>query len=241
MGFFGLFKKGGPTQKQIDKQVTRLKEQYAKPEYRQMAMDQLFSWGTHECLVGLIGRFKVVVQSPYYDEQEKRWLVDQLVELGEPAKEVLKEFVIRENEVTYPIQALSRLCSKQELEQLLKNALTARSPEDYRSSEGKMELIAALEEYEIPNSSELIALYLNDHHDEVKCIALDVLFRNKSSSVYPRVTQMLGDDTHSARVLRHAAAKVHEFEVALPDNQALAPEVAEDFEVKSGKLSRVNG
>ncbi len=238
MGFFGLFGKSSPTEAQIAKQVTHLKEQYAKPEYRQMAMDKLFEWGTKEALVGLLQRFKVVVQSPHWDESEKRWLVDELVKRGDLAKEVLQDFVRTQNEVTYPIRALSRLCSQAELIELLKNSLRARSPEDYRSSEGKLELIAALEEFELPDLEILIAPYLQDHHDDVKCITLDVLFKKNAAGAYPEVIQMLTDSTHSARVLRHAASKIHEARLMLADDLPLAAEVAEDFEIKAGKLTR---
>ncbi len=236
MGFFGLFGKNTPTEKQIAKQVTHLKEQYAKPEYRQMAMDKLFEWGTRECLVALLNRFKVVVQSPHWDEQEKRWLVDELVQRGDMAREVLREFVLRENEVTYAIMALSKLCSETELVDILKAALLARSPEDHRSSEGKMELIAALEEHEPADLAHLLVPYLDDHHDDVKCIALDVITKKKASSAYPKIISMLGEEFHSARVLRHTASKVSELQLELPEGQKLAPEIEEDFELKSGKL-----
>lgn len=236
MGFFGLFGKNTPTEKQIAKQVTHLKEQYAKPEYRQMAMDKLLEWGTRECLVGLLNRFKVVVQSPHWDEEEKRWLVDQLAKRGDLAKDVLREFVMNENEVTYAIVALSRFCTQAELIEILRAALLARSPEDHRSSESKMELIAALEEHEPADLSDLLIAYLDDHHDDVKCMTLDVLTKKQAQQAYPKIISMLADDLHSARVLRHTASKVYELGLTIPEDLKLAPEVEEDFELKTGKL-----
>ena len=236
MGFFGLFGKNTPTEKQIAKQVTRLKEQYAKPEYRQMAMDKLFEWGNRECLVALLNRFKVVVQSPHWDEQEKRWLVDELVKRGDIAKSVLHDFVMTENEVTYAILAISQLYTEAELVTLLKQALLARPPEDHRSSESKIELIAALEEHDLPDLGNLLIPYLEDHHDDVQCITLDVLSKKEAKLAYPKIISMLAKDTHSARVLRHTASKVSALGMELPAGQTLSPEVAEDFEIKGGKL-----
>lgn len=236
MGFFGFFGKNTPTEKQIAKQVTHLKEQYAKPEYRQMAMDKLLEWGTRECLVGLLNRFKVVVQSPHWDEEEKRWLVTEMAKRGDLAKDVLREFVMAENEVTYAIESLSKLCSKTELVQILRAALQARSPEDHRSAMSKMELIAALEDHDPADLSDLLLPYLEDHHDDVKCITLDVLTRKKANQAYSKIINMLSDDSHSARVLRHTASKVNELGLELPEGLKLAPEVAEDFDLKSGKL-----
>lgn len=236
MGFFGLFGSNTPTEKQIAKQVTHLKEQYAKPEYRQMAMDKLLEWGTKECLAALLNRFKVVVQSPHWDEEEKRWVVEQMAKRGDLAKEVLQTFIMNENEVTYAILAFSKLSSEVELVELLKNALLSRSPEDYRTSESKMELIAALEEHEPADLPTLLIPYLDDHHDDVKCMTLDVAAKKKAENAYPKMIDMLSQEAHSARVLRHTASKVSELALVLAEDQKLAAEIAEDFEIKSGKL-----
>ena len=79
MGIFGFFGKSAPSEKAIANQVQKAKEQYAKPEYRRVAMDKLLEWNTKASLKGLLGRFTVVVQSPHWDEEEKRWLVEEFV------------------------------------------------------------------------------------------------------------------------------------------------------------------
>ena len=239
MGWFGLFGQKGPSQKAIDKQVTHVKEQYAKPEYRQMAMDQLLEWGTKESLKGLLSRFTVVVQSPHWDEEEKRWLVGEFAKRGDLAKEVLTEFLMTANEVTYVILALSRLCSEEELVSILQAALRARLPEDHRSSQSKMELIAALEERQLPQLSEELLPYLDDHNDDVKCITLDVLAAKKADQAYASIARMITESHHSARVLRHAASMVHKLEIPVDLKAPLAEEVTEDFVVRNGKLKPV--
>lgn len=239
MGFWGLFGKSEPSEKAIAKQVTCAKEQYAKPEYRQEAMDKLLSWGTKKSLQGLLGRFTVVVQSPHWDEEEKRWLVNELAKRGDLAKEVLIEFIMKGNEVTHAIEALSRLCSKEETIEILRRALDARPPEDYRSSQSKMELIAALEPYDISDLGKRLIPYLNDHNDDVKCITLDILSAKEQKDAYPKIAQMITQDEHSARVLRHAASVVSRLGIELDLHKALAAEVAEDFSIESGKLKPI--
>jgi hypothetical protein len=240
MGLFGLFGKDKPSEAAIAKQVTRVKEQYAKPEYRQMAMDKLLEWGDKPSLKGLLNRFSVVVQSPHYDEEEKRWLADELAKRGDLAKEVLVDFLQHANEVSYAILALSKLSSEQELTSILISALQARSPEDHRSSQSKMELIAALEEREAANLGDLLIPYLDDHNDDVKCIAMDVIAAKNAEQAYPKIAQMLCEDQHSARVLRHAAAMVCKMGIAVSLAKPLTQEVAEDFVVKDGKLKQAH-
>ena len=133
MGLFGLFGSDKPTEKSIAKQVTRVKERYAQPEYRRMAMETLFDWGTPEALDGILARFTVVVQSPHWDEEEKRWLVEELAERGQPAIEALRRFLKTSNNIGFADRALQRLCDEDQYRIELGEALKARDPEDYRS------------------------------------------------------------------------------------------------------------
>jgi len=237
MGLFGFFKNSAPSEDAIRKQVTYVKEQYAKPEYRRAAMDKLLGWGTREALLGLLNRFTVVVQSPHWDEEEKRWLVEEFVARGEMAKDVLTEFISYANEVTYAIRALSRLTSsEEELVAILLQALKARAPEDHRSGQSKMELIAALEERNVPGLASAVVPYLDDHNDDVTCMTLDLIALKKEASAYPRIVQMLSEKHHSARVLRHAAATAFKLDIGVDSTQILAPEITEDYIVKDGKL-----
>lgn len=240
MGLFGFFGKDKPSEAAIAKQVTRVKEQYAKPEYRQMAMDKLLEWGDRASLKAILSRFTVVVQSPHYDEEEKRWLAKELTGRGDLAKEVLIEFLKNANEVSYAIVALEGLCSKEELNQIIVSALTARSPEDHRSSQSKMELIAALEDRDVEGLAQLLIPYLDDHNDDVKCIAMDVVASKKVEQAYSQVALILTQDHHSARVLRHAASMAARLGILVDAEKPLAPEVAEDFVVKDGKLKQAS-
>jgi hypothetical protein len=238
MGLFGIFGKKAPSENAISKQVQKAKEQYAKPEYRRMAMDKLLEWDTPESLAGLLGRFSVVVQSPHWDEEEKRWLVDELVKRGDKVKGVLIDFLMKANEVTYVIRCLEKLCTRDEIQQILVDALKKRSPDDYRTHQSKMELIAAFEAYSQPEFVDVLLPYLRDHNDDVKCMTIDVLAPMNDEGVNRELVKMLSEDYHSGRVLRRAAAAVHKLELEIPVNIGLAKEVTEDFVVKNGKLAR---
>lgn len=235
---FGLFGGSKPTEKNIEKQRTKVKERYAQPEFRRGAMDQLLEWGTPEAYDALLSRFTVVVQSPHWDEEEKRWLVDELASRGDPAKEALVRFLKRENSVAHASQALRRLCaSKEEFVSLLVEALTAREPEDHRTVQGKQELVAALGEIASGAILDHVVPYIDDHSDDVQCAAIDVVERGRVEAGYPRLTQLVTEDAHSARVLRHAAGAISRLKVPIDAAKPLAPAVIEDFVVKDGTLA----
>jgi hypothetical protein len=232
-----------PTQKNIDKLVTRVKERYAQPEYRREAMERLLAWGTPESLAGALSRFTVVAQSPHWDEEEKRWLVDEIVALGEPGKAALRAFLAKENHIAFAAKALSRLDGADEYVLDLAAALKARKPEDYRSVQGKAELVACLTETGDARAVEALLPYIDDHGDDVQCACVDAIaalwekLGGAREAVEQKLQAVIVDETRSARVLRHAAAAMQRLQVPIDPTRPFAPAVAEDYVVKDGKLA----
>lgn len=236
MALFGLLGGDKPNPKNISKLVTKVKERYAQPEYRRTAMEKLLSWSTPEALDAVLSRFTVVVQSPHWDEEEKRWLVEELAERGEPAKEALTRFLARENNIAFAAKALARLTSKEEYVDELIKALRARPPEDHRTVQGKQELILALGDAGEPRAVEAVLPYLDDHADDVQCAAIDVIERHQAEVGYPKLAEILTDEVRSARVLRHAAGALSRLKAPIDPQKPLQPAVTEDYVVKDGTL-----
>jgi hypothetical protein len=243
MGFLdGLFGGDKPNQKNIDKLVVRVKERYAQPEYRREAMTKLLEWNTPESIYAVLSRFTVVAQSPHWDEEEKRWLVDELADKGAPAREALKKFLGKENHVAFAARALSKMGTKDEYISDLMAALKARAPDDYRSTQGKTELVASLAETEDARVLEALLPYVDDHGDDVQCAVVDALGRlwpklGDTGAVTTKLQAVITDDARSARVLRHTAAAMQRLALPIDATKPLAPAVAEDFLVKDGKLA----
>ncbi len=243
MGLLSIFGGDKPTQKNIEKLVVKVKERYAQPEYRREAMERLLGWGTPEAIQGALTRFAVVAQSPHWDEEEKKWLVDELVQRGEPARMALKMFLKKENAIAFAAKALQRLVDHDTYILDLVEALKARSPEDYRTTQGKAELVFCISMDNDPRAAEAVLPYLDDHGDDVQCSCIDAFERMwpKIASLHDGVSQklqaMVCDESRSARVLRHTAAAMQRLGVAIDATKPLAPAVAEDFVVKDGRLA----
>ena len=237
-----LFGSDKPTQKNIDKLVVRVKERYAQPEYRREAMDKLLAMATPEAITGVLARFTVVAQSPHWDEEEKRWLVDQLATLGDPARVALLAFLKKADHIAFAAKALQLLDKPEQYVADLAEVLAARPPEDHRSTQGKGELVAALADTNDARARDAIVPYLDDHSDDVRCHAVDALERlwalpGDKLAAEDKLKAAIGDDGRSARVLRHTAAAMQRLGVGVDPTRALAPAVAEDFLVKDGKLA----
>lgn len=240
MGLFDIFKTG-PSEDAIAQQVRKAKEIYAQPDYRRMAMDKLLKWGTKESLSGLLERFCAVVQSPHWDEEEKRWLVEEIIKIGDKMEPILREFILKKNEVNYALLAYRKIVSSDEAyKKLLIEALKARPPSDHRSVQGKQELIAALGEVDHDSLDELLLPYLNDHSDDVQCAAIDGLAKSTDEDVRAKLVELLKSEVHSARVLRTAANVIANLKIDLGDNTQLSDVVLEDFRIDRGHLVRLD-
>lgn len=236
---FGLFGGNKPTEKNIGKQALKVKERYAQPEYRRAAMEQLLAWGTPEALDAVLSRFTVVVQSPHWDEEEKRWLVEELAERGAPAREALSRFLKTKNNVAFAAKALRNLCDPESYKTQLQDALLAREPEDYRSAQAKQDLIHALSEVlEAGEGADCLKPYVDDHADDVQCAAIEAVEAGKVEDVYPRLAEVVTEDMHSARVQRAAAAAIARLSIPIDPAKPIEAAVLEDFVVKDGSLAR---
>ena len=247
MGFLdSIFGGDKPTPQNIQKLVVRVKERYAQPEYRREAMDTLLNWSTPESLLAVCQRFTVVAQSPHWDEEEKRWLVDELAERGAEARSALLLFVQREDNVAFAVKALRAIVGADEFVTDLVLALAGRSPVDHRNVQGKQELVAALGETADARAFTAILPHLSDHSDDVQCCAVDALVKlwPQAAAAHDQgiagLLVMITDDARSARVQRHAAGAVEKLGLPIDAARALAPSVAEDFVVKAGKLAHAH-
>ncbi|HEY4222831.1 MAG TPA: hypothetical protein VGO62_15850 [Myxococcota bacterium] len=244
MGLLSIFGGDKPNQKNIEKLVVKVKERYAQPEYRREAMERLLAWGTHESIMGALARFTVVAQSPHWDEEEKRWLVDELAALGEPARAALKAFLAKENHIAFAAKALHKLDGGDAYLLDLIGALSARPPAEYRSTQGKAELVACLRATNDARAAEALLPYLDDHGDDVQCACVDALeamwpvIDGLHDGASKKLQAVISEDARSARVLRHTAAAMQRLGIGVDATKALAPAVAEDYVVKDGKLAR---
>ena len=237
MALFGLFTTQKPTQKAIEKQLIKIKEPYSQSEYRKIAMEKLLKWNTKESIESVLKRFEVVVQSLYWDENEKKWLLEELIKKGTIVKNALTSFLKISNDVTYAIEALNKLCvDKLEFTELLLNALTKRLPEDHRLIQGKKEIIIALGQYNIPSNLKILTPYLNDHSDDIQCTVVDIFCEKQFSQNYCTLLEMISQNNRSARVLHHTAKAIIKLKISTNKNIVLAVKLTKDYSINKNRL-----
>lgn len=238
MGLFEFMGIGGTPEKQIERHLKKVKQGYAQPEYRRGAMEALLKMGTPEAYFALCKRFAVVSNSAYWDEEEKRWLVETFIEQGTPAVEPLKRFVHEVDNVNYPVRALKGLLEAEELTTFLLEALRARAPDDYRRDKGKLELIDHIGRRDANQELvDAILPYLADHSDDVICKTIEVLEDWQLPQASPDLYAVMLNETLSARVQRRAAQAIALLSLESEEDIAGLPEaVAEDYKIDGRTL-----
>src|SRR3954469_3233120 len=98
-----------PSPRQIDKLVKRLTEPQGEDAPRIEAAEKLAEWGTPEALFGLVKRFTISSKVITQDIEEKRMVVQMLVDKGQDAVGPILKFLSTHHNVEWPIQALSQI------------------------------------------------------------------------------------------------------------------------------------
>jgi hypothetical protein len=230
MGLFGFLKPDD--KKKIEGLLKKVKEPYAQPEVRQEAMEALFKMATPEAYTAALKRFTYVCQSLHWDGVEKKWLMDEFKKLGEAGVPALRQFVLTDDNVNLAFRTLENMLGVDGSTAILLEALKARSPEDYRRTQAKLELVDHVGTRKpTPELWAAVVPYLDDHSDDVRTKLLEVVEGWNHEPAAPAVARLLADDTLSARVHRQAAQCLCAMKVKLSPPPTLSPAASEDFTV----------
>jgi len=173
---FDFFKTDKPSQKQIDKLVKRLTEPSGEDGPRIEAAERLFEWGTPESLYALLKRFTISSKVMTQDIEEKRVVVEMLVEKGQQAVDPILKFLSTHHHVEWPVQALSQILPQEELIPRLVQILEkVASASEFTPPEHKADLIRAMRGRVTPEIAAVLRKFLSDDDDDVRIAAIEAI------------------------------------------------------------------
>src|SRR5882757_8060467 len=108
---FGLFSKDRSLQRTIEKATNKLAQQ---PD-RWGALERLKEEGTEEALYGMCRRFAVTSMKGVEDEQEKNWVVDALIGLGDTALKAVIRYMKTAEQLAFPLRVLEANASREQV------------------------------------------------------------------------------------------------------------------------------
>ena len=169
---FDFLKRGS----QIDRLTKRLTEPQGEDGPRIEAAEKLYDLGTPDALYALLKRFTISSKVITDDIEQKRMVVQMLVDKGQDAVEPILRFLSSHHNVEWPIQALSQILPREELVPKLVGALEkVAASSEFTPPEHKSDLIRAMRGHVTPEIGAAVRPFLSDDDDDVRIAAIEAL------------------------------------------------------------------
>jgi HEAT repeat protein len=172
---FDFLRRNQPSPKSIERLVKRLTEPGGEEGPRVEAAEKLAEWGTPESLYGLLKRFTISSKVITQDIEEKRYVVRLLVEKGDDAVAPILQFIKKNHQVEWPVQALAQVLTRDDLVPKLVEALEYVGEGEFTSPEHRTSLIKAVHGLVTPEIATPIRKFLTDDDDDVRIAAIHAL------------------------------------------------------------------
>lgn len=175
MGLLSFFGLGGAMSPKRISQASKLAcNPFAQPEVRMRELQRLLKQRTSASIAGAVRRFGANAQGHIADEEEKTWLKEALVNVGQDAQGPLEEYIRDGQKLTYALMAYEQIVGFKPALGFFLTVLTEIGPQDHQRGEQKQQLVAAL----LPDAhntdvQKALAPFVADHSDDVIWAVLD--------------------------------------------------------------------
>jgi HEAT repeat protein len=190
----------GPSEKQIRRAMKQVTQMHGEAGSRVAAMERLASWKTPESAAALLRRFTIQTPQESMDLEEKQYTVRLLSEMGAVAADPIRNFIRREPDVTFPVQALKAILSPEEFRKSLLELLESFASGYTRWSEAKTVLIKQLPKDAFAEVVDTVRRFLEDESDDVCIAAMDYMARAADDSVRETLIQLFFEADSRPRV-----------------------------------------
>lgn len=245
MGLFDYFSKDAANARKREGCRKKLTNMYYQSNDRLAAAEiaaDMARQGDELALKVLFIRFENKAQNQTIDQEEKQFVVDLLVGLGQPVVPAIEHYIKTTTHAVYwPLQALEELCGRERLGEFIAEVLEQTDNGYWRDPEKKIGLIQLAEQYQNPRLGTAIAPFLEDHTEDIRVKAVDGLLRNDYENAKDAILARLASGEEEARrVLVRMAEGVVDKQWPLGEYEAaLAEHLPSGFKIQAGKLARV--
>ena len=229
---FGLFGS------KVDRLRKQVREPYSQHENRKEAMIKLLNLGTPEAYEALLSRFGVNASSVHYDEVEKDWLADRVIERGDDEDMIaaLRQVILNEERLSKALEAAEKTMKRADYETLIMSALERRV-DDHRAGDAKVDLLGAFRQLGGEAARRAGILALNDRNDDVILEGIDLLENAAGEETHEILWTLFHDPYQAPRILRRVGLCLANLAITDPQAREGIPDALhDDFKFESGRL-----
>lgn len=245
MGLFDYFSKEASNARKRKGCEKKLSNMYYQKADRLAAAEiaaDLAAAGDTEAVRVLLMRFEHLAPSTTNDREEKKFVHDLLVSLGDRVLDIVREYVrTTDKPVYWPLRVVRNLCSKEDYLEFFADLLENTDTEYVRDPEKKRNLMMIADDHPTPRIHQALLPFVADEDETVRFNVLQTLANAERNEPVPGLREALlprlAGDEESLRVGRRAAELFAEHRWTLDDQEeAVAQALHEDFTLQNGRV-----
>jgi len=242
MGLFGFLKKDdrSKVEKLRDKAAKKIGNMYYQTADRVAAIDQmaeLAAGGDEKAVRVLLSRFESLAPKTTEDRDEKQYVHDLLVDLGDKAEPVVRKYVrTTATPVYWAMQVLQHRLSSKDYIAFLTEVLDDMEPDYVRDPEKKIGLVQMAAEFNDEALGQSMVRFIEDHHENVRFYAIEgVAKHGYAFGIEPMLNQL--EEEESVRIMTKILEVFAEHGWDIGEHaDRIKPKLQDGFALKGGKV-----
>lgn len=219
MGLLDIFAKND-SPAAIKKHAARVGNKRSQPQDRWESIKALRKAGGVAAAEALLPRFDYKVDPSISDREEKDYVVESLVHIGETGLPAVRAFLHSSDSIAWPLRVLTQLLSEEAVVGELLALAADMSAEYERFPEKKIQVLAELEERRDPRTAAAVVPFLRDMNESARYHAVGAILRQANGGEHVDSVVDAFLDEESARIRATVLDRLAEAQLSVGERQA---------------------
>ncbi len=194
------------SQKKNESNLKRIKNPKALKEDRAAAISYFMSYPDVDVAVpALLQRFEYSLEHGINDTREKESCLKGIVDFGESALPHIKKHLQLTARIAWPIKALNKLGSEEQVIEVLKSCLDFGEVSfDQAKVDKNYDILCYLVDFPLPGFVEKLVHFLNQHDERLRYAAVELMIEQDDPLVPEKLEHFLADESAENTRIRQA-------------------------------------
>jgi len=204
MGLRELLTRAGRQRFSLERNIKKATNKWMQGQDRMKALEALREVGSEEAIAGLLRRFGVQSDKSIEDEQEKEWVFETLVEMGDRALPPLMRALRNAETISWPLRVAEKLLVDRDRlwAAIEEQVLGSMEPGYERDPTRKLQILTYLADMRDRRVAPAVAPYLGDADETVRFTTVETLLRQRDEVARDPLLERLGDESEESRRIK---------------------------------------